>query len=150
MMDIKAYEALIDNIFQAVIAEYSFKKFQVDAQRFEYWVVYRNLTTEISIFWEMGSLPWMRIADVHNLQNASSLEWLLVELGVEKMPTPEEAYHFPQYSEQDIVAALQKKEQQLHEYGKDVLTGNFVIFPKLQERGLRFVQECEAYQESKK
>jgi hypothetical protein len=94
-------------------------------------------------------LPWVRIADVHNLQKASSLEWLLVELGVEKMPTPEEAYRFPKYSEQDIYAALQKKSQQLHEYGKDILTGNFAIFPKLQERGLRFVKECETYQESK-
>jgi hypothetical protein len=72
-MDIKAYEALIDNIFQAVITQYGFKKIQVDAQRFEYWVVYRNSTTEISVSYEMGSLPWVRIADVRNLQNASSL-----------------------------------------------------------------------------
>jgi hypothetical protein len=74
----------------------------------------------------------------------------MVELGVEKMPTPEDAYRFPKCDEQDIVAALQKKEQQLLKYGKDVLTGNLAIFPKLQERGLRFVQECEAYQESRK
>jgi hypothetical protein len=149
MMNIKEYEALVDDIFRTVVAEYHFKKTQAVAQGFECWVIYQNSTTEISIFCEAGSLPWVRIADVHNPQNVSSLEWLMVELGIEKMPTPEEAYHFPKYTGQDIIAALQKKAQQLHEYGQDVLTGKFAIFPKLQERGLRFVRECEAYQESK-
>lgn len=148
-MNIKGYESLIDNIFQAVVAEYHLQKAQADAQGFEYRVVYQNSTTEIAVFCEASSLPWVRIADVHNLQNGSSLEWLMVELGVEKMPTPEEAYLFPKYNEQDVIAALQKKARQLHEYGRNVLTGNFAIFPKLQERGLRFVKECEAYQEGK-
>jgi hypothetical protein len=149
-MNIKEYEALVDGIFHAVATEYNLKKVQVSAQGFEYWVVYQNSTTEISAFWELSSLPWVRIADVHNSQNSSSLEWLMVELGIEKMPTPEEAYRFPKYSEPDIIAALHKKAQQLIEHGRDVLTGDFAIFPKLQELGLRFVQECEAYQEGKK
>lgn len=149
-MNIKEYETLVDNIFQAAITEHHLKKIRADVQRYEYRVVYQNSTTEISIFCESGCLPWIRIADVHNPQNASSLEWLMVELGVERMPTPEEAYRFPKYTEQDVIAAFQKKAQQLSEYGKDVLTGNFSIFPKLQELGLRFVRECEAYQENKK
>jgi hypothetical protein len=143
---LKEFENLADKFFGKLETEYGFKKVGAQAQRHECWIDFENLTTHVSVNYEIGSVPWVVIGDVNNPRlNGSSLEWLLVELGVEKMPTVEEAFERKQYSNKEFETMLEKKGQQLFMYAIDLLRGKFDIIPKLQERGKKFAKECEKY-----
>ena len=68
----------------------------------------------------------------HNAENKTTLGWLLVELGVEKAPKPEQAFRPTTLSEGTLAPVLQKMGQQILDFGSDLLKGDFSILPKLQ------------------
>ena len=143
------FENLVDKYFGKLETQYGFKKVNAQTQRHEYSIDFENLTTYVSVNYEFGSTPWIVIGDIKNpLLNGSSLEWLLIELGVEKMPTVEEAFEKKHFSKEELDSILERKGQQLFIYAVDLLQGNFKIVPKLQRRGKDFAEECEKYMAS--
>ena len=143
---LKEFEGLVDKCFGKLETEYGFKKVNAQFQRHEWWINFENRTTHVSVGYEIGSVPWVLIGDAKNPRlNGSSLEWLLVELGIEKMPPVEVAFEKKQYTQKDIESILENKGQQLFMYATDLLRGNFKIVPKLQERGKKFAEECNEY-----
>jgi hypothetical protein len=139
------FERMAEKACWGLEARYGFKKIETKFENRSVIVRFQNNTTEILLNYEIGNTPWLEISAVHDAANKSTLGWLLVEKGVEKAPLPEQAFHPSTLNEGDLEPALQKLGQQLLEYGDDLLKGDFVLMPKLQERARKYALECDRY-----
>jgi hypothetical protein len=139
------FERLVEKAFWGLESKYGFKKTEIRFESHSVIVRFQNTTTEILLNYEIGNAPWLEIADVHNLENKSTLGWLLVEKGVDKAPSPEQAFHPMTLLEGDLESTLQKMSQQLLDYGADLLKGDFTILSKLQNRSKKYVLDCDRY-----
>jgi hypothetical protein len=140
------FEKIIDKTFWGLETKYGFKKTETTFQPRSCLVRYQNTTTELAVNYEIGRVPWLAIADITNLEEKqSTLEWLLVEQGIEEPPTPEAAFIPTKMEESKLEIVLQSKNQQLQEFGSDLLKGDFTILPKLQKRAGKYIQDCKRY-----
>ena len=139
------FESMVDKAFWGLEAKYGFKKTETKFVDRTCTVQFQNTTTDILLNYELGNMPWLAIADIHNSENKSTLGWLLVELGVDKAPTPEQAFHPTTLNDSELDPILQKMGKQILEYGADLLKGDFTIFPKLQDRARKYDLECKRY-----
>jgi hypothetical protein len=139
------FERMVEKAFFGLEARYGFKKRETKFENRSVTIQFQNTSTEIILNYEIGTSPWLEIADVHNPENKSTLGWLLVESGIEKSPLPEQAFHPSTLNEAELEPILQTMSQQLLDYGADLLKGNFTIMPKLQERARKYAQECDRY-----
>ena len=140
-----AFEGMVEKAFLGLEARYGFKKTGTKYENRGVVVRFQNATTEIVLNYEIGNTPWLEIADVHHPENKSTLGWLLVEQGVDKTPTPEQAFHSTPLDESNLSVVLQKMIQQAQKYGGDILKGDFTLLPKLQERAKNYDLECKHY-----
>lgn len=140
------FEKITDKTFRGLETKYGFKKIETTYQQRSCIVRFQNATTELVLTYEIGGIPWLAIADISNPEEKqTTLEWLLVEQGVEKTPTPEAAFLPTKMEESKLEAVLQSKNQQLLEFGADLLKGDFTILPKLQKRAGKYALECKRY-----
>ena len=95
--------------------------------------------------YELGKEPWLDISDTENVENKSTLGWLLVERGVVKSPTIEAAFRSTHLSDDKLAADLEKKVHQLIEHGADFMNGDFSLMPNLQKRSKKYAQDCARY-----
>jgi hypothetical protein len=140
-----AFESMVEKAFLSLEARFGFKKIETKYEHRAVIVRFQNTTTEILLNYEIGNTPWLEISEVKHPKNKSTLGWLLVELGVDKSPTPEQAFHPTPLNEKDLPAVLQKMAQQVLKYGGDLLKGDFTLIPKLQERAKNYDLECKHY-----
>jgi hypothetical protein len=108
-------------------------------------VQFLNSTTEVTLHYEIGGEPWLAIADAKNADNKSTLEWLMVERGIEKAPTPAQAFRSTTMPVKDLASVLEKKNKQLIEHGMDFINGDFSLMPNLQKRAKKYALECDRY-----
>jgi len=139
------FERIVEKAFSGLEARYGFKKTGTKFENRSATVRFQNTTTEILLNYEIGNTPWLEIADVHHAENKSTLGWLLVETGVDKSPLPEQAFHPTTLNEGELESVLQRMGQQLLDHGADLLKGNFVVMPKLQDRARKYALECDRY-----
>ena len=140
------FEKIIDKTFWGLETKYGFKKTETTFQPRGCLVRYQNTTTELALNYEIGRVPWLAIGDITNPEEKqSTLEWLLVEQGIEEPPTPEAAFMPTKMEEGKLETVLQSKNQQLQEFGADLLKGDFTILPKLQKRAGKYAQDCKRY-----
>jgi len=138
------FELMVDKAFGGLEAN-GFKKTKTSFVDRSCTVKFENATTGVLLNYELGNTPWLEISDIHNAENKSTLGWLLVELGVERPPTPEQAFHPTTLNEGTLGPALQKLGKQLTDYGGDILKGDFTIMKKLQARAKKYDLECQRY-----
>jgi hypothetical protein len=139
------FENMVDKAFWGLEAKYGFKKIATSYVDRTCTVQFKNTTTEIILNYELGNTPWLEISDASNAENKSTLGWLLVELGAEETPKPEQAFRPTTLSEGTLEAVLKKMGLQILDFGADLLTGNFTIMPKLQARARKYDKECQRY-----
>jgi len=139
------FENMVDKAFWGLEAKYGFKRTKTSYVERTCTVLFKNATTYILLNYELGTTPWLEISDTRNPDNKSTLGWLLVEAGVEKPPTPEQAFRPTTMRDGALEPILQKMEQQLLDYGADLLKGDFTIVPKLQARAKKYDLECQHY-----
>ena len=139
------FERMAEKAFWGLEARYGFKKTETKFENRSVTVRFQNTTTEILLNYEIGTTPWLEIADVLNSKNKSTLGWLLVETGIDKTPLPEQAFHPTTLNENELEPVLQTMGQQLLDHGADLLKGNFAIMPKLQDRARKYALECDRY-----
>ncbi|MGB8212561.1 MAG: hypothetical protein WCE68_03280 [Anaerolineales bacterium] len=139
------FETMVDKAFWGLEAKYGFKKTETHFVNRTCTVQFKNATTDILLNYELGSTPWLEISDANNPDNKSTLGWLLVELGVDKAPRPEEAFRPTPLGEGRLDPTLQTLGQQLLDYGANLLKGDFAIMPKLQARAKKYDLECQRY-----
>ena len=139
------FENMVDKAFWGLEAKYGFKKTATNFVDRTCTVQFKNATTEILLNYELGNTPWLEISDLHNAGNKTTLGWLLVELGEDKAPKPEQAFHPTTLSEGTLEPVLQKMGQQLLDFGSDLLKGDFALLPKLQARAQKYDLECQHY-----
>lgn len=136
---------MVDKAFWGLEAKYGFKKTATSYVDRTCTVQFKNATTEVILNYELGNTPWLEISDVHNSENKTTLGWVLVELGVDKAPKPEQAFRPTTLSEGTLASVLQKMGQQVLDFGSDLLKGDFTTVPKLQARAKKYDQECQRY-----
>jgi hypothetical protein len=139
------FESMVEKAFWGLEAKYGFKKTETKFENRSVIVRFQNATTEILLNYEIGNTPWLEIADIQNPDSKSTLGWLLVETGVDKAPSPEQAFHPTTLNEGELESFLQTMGQQLLDHGADLLKGNFTIMPKLQNRARKYALECDRY-----
>jgi len=140
------FERLVDKAFFDLETRHGLKKVETVFHKHGCTVSFKNSTTLVILNYEIASLPWLVIADLRDPeQSRSTLEWLLVEKGVEKSPTPDQAFQPTKMAGSELEATLQTKCQQLLEYGAPLLNGDFTILPKLQDRARKYALACERY-----
>jgi hypothetical protein len=125
------FESLVLAAFSSVMREFDLVHESTQAVLPDYWVNLRGLVVRVRVCYEMYSHPWVVIQELDpqsgEVRDESSLEWLLVarEVGGAEGEAP--------MDEIALAAVLQTKAEQLGEYGRDVLAGQFAIFPRLHE-----------------
>ena len=139
------FEDMVDKAFWGLEAKFGFKKTATSYVDRTCTVQFTNATTEIILNYELGNTPWLEISDIHNAENKTTLGWLLVELGVDKAPKPEQAFRPTTLSEGTLQPVLQKMGQQILDYGSDLLKGDLTILPKLQARAKKYDLDCQRY-----
>jgi hypothetical protein len=138
------FERIVLKTFRG-LDKYGFKKGDTVYSQKGCTVQFLNATTDVTLHYEIGGEPWLAIAEVKNPENKSTLEWLLVELGIEKAPTPAQAFRPTALPVKDLSSALEKKNKQLLEYGADFIRGDFSLMPNLQKRAQKYALECDRY-----
>jgi hypothetical protein len=138
------FERIVTKTFRG-LDKFGFKRGETVYSQKGCTVQFLNTTTDITLHYEIGGEPWLAIADIRDAGNKSTLEWLLVELGVEKAPTAAQAFRPTALPVKDLTSILEKKNQQLLEYGADFIKGDFSLMPNLQKRAKKYALECERY-----
>ena len=139
------FENMVDKAFWGLEAKFGFKKIKTSYVERICTVQFKNATTEIILNYELGNTPWLEISDISNAENKSTLGWLLVELGIDESPKPEQAFRPTTLSEGALEPILQKMGQQVVDYGAELFKGDFSILPKLQARARKYDLECQHY-----
>ena len=139
------FEGMVNRAFGELEGKFGFKKIETKYEDRGVTVLYRNETTELCLNYEIGDTPWIEISDVKNTKNKTTLGWLLVELGEQKVPTAAQAFRATPLAEDKLGAALMTMGQQITKNGTDLLRGDFSILPRLQERAKKYDQECKRY-----
>jgi len=139
------FEEIVQKAFRGLESKHGFKKGETVYSKKGCIVQFVNTTTDVTLHYEIGAEPWLAIADAANHENKSTLNWLLVERGVEKAPTPAQAFQSTNLAVKDLAASLEKKNQQLLEYGTDLIKGDFSLMPALQKRAKKYALDCNRY-----
>jgi hypothetical protein len=139
------FENMLDKAFWGLESKYGFKRIETSYVERTCTALFKNASTIILLNYELGTTPWLEISDTNDPANKSTLGWLLVEMGIEKPPKPEQAFRPTTMSDSSLEPILLKMEQQLLDYGADLLKGDFTILPKLQARAKKYDLECQHY-----
>jgi hypothetical protein len=139
------FERIVDKSFWGLEAEYGFKKVETKFEQHGCTFKFQNTTSEVILNYEIGDEPWLTIADVNDPENKTSLGWLLVDLGIDKPPTPEQAFRPKIVNDGELETIFQRMNKQITEYGANLLKGDFSSLPRLQERAEKYSQECKRY-----
>jgi len=140
------FQRLVKKTFFNFENQHNFKHIETAFHTGGVIVRFQNPTTEVCLNYEIGFFPWVTIANIENPETErASLDWLLVELGEKKAPTPEEAFSSARMSDAQLEEELQKRSDQLLKFGVDFLKGDFMLLPKLQERADNYLAECKKF-----
>lgn len=111
------------------------------------WVTYENETTRVTVNWELGSAPWVEIGRLEVRGNALvqpasiGLHLVLRERGrplLDELDVPRDL------STAEITEMTRTRAVALHEFGRDLLCGDFSAFPRLQKKAERELRDREA------
>lgn len=139
------FEAVILDAFRFLIDDYGFRYLAMSVHAPGCWSTFHNATTAVTVHFEIGSLPWVELAEIKHHrgriieQNRSALEFL-----VQERAPQEPALRIDPEKEDEIKRAIYEKARQLRTYGKDVLTGDFRVFPRLRELAEENLRRREA------
>ena len=139
------FEQIVMKAFRGLESKHGFKRSETVYIKKGCIVQFLNPTTEITLHYEIGTEPWLSIADVNDPENKSTLDWLLVERGVIKPPTPAQAFSTEAKPVAELASMLEKKSEQLIEHGKDFIKGDFSLMPALQKRAKKHALDCDRY-----
>jgi hypothetical protein len=139
------FENIVIRSFRTLEARHGFKKGETVFSQKGCTVEFSNATTNITLNYEIGGKPWLAISDIADAENKITLDWLLVERGVEKAPTPADAFRPTSLALKDLGGFLEEKNKLLLEHGMAFVTGDFSLMPVLQKRAKKYAQDCERY-----
>lgn len=132
-----AFERDVRESFSFLKDEFGFQSEQLHAHLPEVSVGFSSDATEVTVIYEVGSIPWVELARRGTWRGAavkaetSSLELLLEERAPsDSMPQCEIA----QPGTETFRACLRAKAAALRKFGSDILGGNFEVFPRLRNR----------------
>jgi hypothetical protein len=139
------FESIVTKVFRGLESKHGFKRSETVYVKRGCTVQFLNKTTDVTLHYEIGSEPWLSIAEANNPENKTTLEWLLVERGVEKSPTPAQAFQPVPKPVHELESMLEKKSKQLIEHGADLIKGDFSLMPSLQKRAKKYAADCDRY-----
>jgi hypothetical protein len=145
-MRIAEFDRIVDKTFWGLVNKHDFIKTETSYYKGGVTVSYQNPTTEIILNYEIGSFPWITIADIKKPEtDRVSLDWLLVDLGEKKHPSADEAFLPAKMDEGQLEDEVQKRVDQLLKFGTDFFSGDFTLLPDLQKRAEDYLSECKKF-----
>lgn len=99
----------------------------------ECWSTFHSQTTAVVVHYEAGSPPWVVLARLEMVRgqilerDQSALAFLVAERSQKSSISGKPS------NDEDLRRIIHLQAGQLREYGKDVLRGDFKIFPRLKE-----------------
>ena len=149
-MKIYEFERIVDKTFWGLTNKHDFVKTETSLHKRGATVSFQNTTTEIILNYEIGSFPWITIADIKKPEtDRVSLDWLLVELGEKKHPSADEAFFSAKMDEGQFEDEVQKKVDQLLKFGTVFFSGDFTLLPDLQKLAEDYLSECKKFANQK-
>ena len=149
-MKIYEFERIVDKTFWGLTNKHDFVKTETSLHKRGATVSFQNTTTEIILNYEIGSFPWITIADIKKPEaDRVSLDWLLVELGEKKHPSADEAFFPAKMDEGRLEDEVQKKVDQLLKFGTVFFSGDFTLLPDLQKLADDYLSECKKFAHQK-
>lgn len=139
------FERIVTGAFRSLESRHGFKMGKAVYSPKNCTIQYVNATTEVTLHYELGREPWLAVADIKNVENKSTLGWLLVERGVEKTPAPADAFRSTKLPDDKLTSDVEKKVRQLMEHGAELLNGDFSLMPNLQKRAKKYALDCDRY-----
>jgi hypothetical protein len=128
------FETIVLDAFHYLISDFGFRCLSTNMHAPECWTAFHSVTTAVIVHFELGSQPWVELAELKREgdqiveRNRAALEFLVRERA------PQEAsLRARDDSDEEVRRVIYEKARQLREYGKDVLSGDFRVFPRLKE-----------------
>ena len=138
------FERTVLDAFQYLLNDFGFRYLSTNMHSPECWATFHNSTTAVTVHFEMASRPWVELAKLKHdggsiETNRSALEFLVHERA------PEEAkVRANVYDDEEIRQVIYDKAHQLRDYGRDVLQGDFSVFPRLKELAMENLRRRNA------
>lgn len=131
------FKKLTSDAFSFLVADYDLKHVSTQVYASECVIRYRNETTGVLVFYENSSIPWIvlmrlkRTPDEVIEAEGYGLNILAMELGLTELVNFDSA---PQEcTDDEVEEMLRNYARMLREHGRDILTGDFRVFPKLKQ-----------------
>lgn len=127
------FETIVLDAFAYLMFDFGFRFLGTSVHTPACWSTFHNMTTAVTVHFEMGSLPWVELAELKLYdgrfveRNRSALELLVQERA------PRQVLAAGRGSDEEIRRALYEKGCQLHKYGAEILRGDFRVFDRLKE-----------------
>lgn len=139
------FERILSKIFLDLEGRHGFKRGTPVYDRTGCTVQLTSPACVVTLHYTIGEEPWFSIADARDAENQSTLEWLLVEKGIQKAPTAAQAFQTLRLPDSDLESVMTAKIHQLIEHGQEFLRGDFTLMPRLRERARKYAVECARY-----
>jgi hypothetical protein len=128
------FEDSVLDAFAFLVNDFGFRYKSMRVHAPECWCVFHNVTTGIVVHYELGSRPWVEMAELRHHGDRvievrrSALEFLL------QQRAPLEAGSTSRCDgDEELRRAICAQASSLRDHGGDLLRGDFAIFPRLQE-----------------
>src|SRR5690242_4488831 len=128
----KEMETVVLDAFAYLVENFGFRNVSTNIHAPEFWSTFHNETTAVTIHYEMGSEPWVELAELkrendHVVErNRVALEFL-----VQERAPQEGSLRARADDDEEARRIIYAKARQLRQYGGDVLRGDFHVFPRL-------------------
>lgn len=139
------FEKTVLDAFQYLLNDFGFRYLSTNVHAPECWATFHNSTTAVTVHFEMASQPWVELAKLkHDADtivetNRSALEFLVQERAPEEMKVRANVD-----DDEEIRQVIYDKARQLRDYGRDVLQGDFTVFPRLKELAMENLRRRNA------
>jgi hypothetical protein len=120
-MKIKTFEKYVLDSFGFLVSDFMFKVATVELQPPEVWVTFQKKTVSVTVIYEIGSNPWVRLRKVESANGEPVSAWSSSLEKVLKERAPgENLYLEPilSFDDPQIAFVLREKGRQLRKYAE--------------------------------
>jgi hypothetical protein len=124
------FEKQVSDAFHFLFEEFRFHRVSSGAVPPEWYVILQNETTAVTVNFETGVGPWIMLSSLLSPKAGFDLTFLLQERG----SGPVDRSRCREIDDPIVPLCLRELAKRLRIHAKDVLNGDFTIFPKLEIR----------------
>ena len=127
-------ETIVLDAFAYLLESFGFRYLSTNTHTPECWSTFHNETTAVTVHYEVGSEPWVELAELKREGNrVVERNRVALHFLVEERAPQEVSLRGPGDDDEGTRRVIYEKARQLQQYGSDILRGDFHVFPRLKE-----------------